>query len=111
MGSSMRRCTGMGGMYAIHLADMLWLQRECFPLKVLLADKLDLETEVWLDHSSFDGVGVAFKCPDEQAEAIIGLIHAAYTVHSVRIFRSNAEIGGWRKVRAPAPWVAEALKQ
>ena len=83
-------------MYAIHLADLLYLQHECFPLALLLASVVSVTSAVEINRDRFGDVGVAFTCDDDRAEAIIELIRMHYNLHTIRIYRKTKT--SWRKV-------------
>jgi hypothetical protein len=86
-------------VYTIHIVDLMVVQRDCYPLKLLLAGVVDAEHAVDVAQDQVGGVGLALTCDDERAQAIIQLIRLHYNRHEVRIFHSRTgSAGSWRKV-------------
>lgn len=82
--------------YAIHIADLMALQRAEPALSLVLTQHVGREP-VEIDRRQFDGVALPLTCGDNQAAALVELIRRKYRRDQVRIWRQGAK-GGWKRV-------------
>ena len=83
-------------MYAIHIADLMALQRAEPALSLVLTQYVGDES-VEIDRQQFDGVALPLTCGDEQAAALVELIRRKYRREQVRIWNKGQK-GGWKRV-------------
>lgn len=83
-------------MYAIHIADLMALQRAEPVLSLVLTRHVGQEP-VEIDQQQFDGVALPLTCGDEQATALVEIIRHKYRRDQVRIWQKG-EKGGWKRV-------------
>lgn len=81
-------------MYAIHLADLIVLQRDDAVMRILLSPKVSQEP-IDLGGGQFDNFIVPFTCPDDQAEAIVAVLRKRYSREQVRCYR---HLKTWKRV-------------
>ena len=83
-------------MYAIHIADLMALQRAEPALSLVLTQHVGREP-VEIDRHQFDGVALPLTCGDEQAAALVEIIRRKYRREQIRIWQRGQK-GGWRRV-------------
>lgn len=83
-------------MYAIHIADLMALQRAEPALSLVLMQYVGDEP-VEIDRKQFDGVALPLMCSDTQAAALIELIRRKYRKDQVRIWQKGQK-GGWKRI-------------
>lgn len=82
--------------YAIHIADLMALQRAEPALSLVLTQHVGREP-VEVDRQQYDGVALPLTCDDKQAAALITLIRRKYRKDQVRVWLKGQR-GGWKRV-------------
>ncbi len=87
-------------MYAINVADLLVLQRDAFPLRLILGPLIQGLQPVEVTRQQVGGFAVPLNCDDERGAALIAVIREGYPEreHTVRCYHSKTGTGGWRAV-------------
>lgn len=84
-------------MYAIHMADLLVLQREHPIAAMLLADVITPQSAtIRVDGKRFDGIALTLDCGDERAAAIVEVLRMKFHKYIVRCY-TRAD-GRWKRV-------------
>ena len=83
-------------MIAIHIADLLVLQRDHPAVAIILRPHLS-RTPITPDKRVWDLEALPLTCPDAQADALLAVIRTRVPAHTLRAWRSVTG-KGWKRV-------------
>ena len=83
-------------MIAIHIADLLVLQRDHPAVTIVLRPHLTA-TSITPDKTTWDNEALPLTCPDAQADALLAVIRTRVPAHTLRAWRSLTG-KGWKRV-------------
>ena len=83
-------------MIALHLADLLVLQRDHPAVAIVLRPHL-AATSITPDETTWDSEALLLTCPDAQADALLAVIRTRVPSYTLRVWRSVTG-KNWRRV-------------
>lgn len=83
-------------MIALHIADLLVLQRDHPALHIILRPHLS-RTPITPDKAAWDHEALPLTCPDAQADALLAVIRTRVPTYTLRAWRSVTG-KGWKRV-------------